>query len=42
MVFIEAALTIDAVERTDFSVGRQKVDAEGEPQPSAMDRPENG
>jgi hypothetical protein len=41
VVFIEAALTIDAVERTDFSVGRQKIDAEGEPQPSAMDRPEN-
>ena len=41
VVFVEATLAIDAVERTDLAVGRQQVDAERDAKAAAVDRAEN-
>ncbi len=42
VVFIEAALTVDAVEAAHLAVGRQQIDAERYAQTTAVYGPENG
>ena len=42
IVFVEAALAINAVERADLPVGRHEVDAEGNAQSAAVNGAENG
>jgi hypothetical protein len=42
MVFVEAALTIDAIERADLAVGRHEVDAEGNAQTATVNGAEDG
>jgi hypothetical protein len=42
MVLVKATLTIDTIEGTNFTVGRQEIDAQREPQTTAMNRAENG
>ena len=42
MVGIEAAFTVDAVERAHLAIGRQQVDAQRNAQSATMYRPENG
>ena len=42
VVFVEAALTVDTVERTHLTVGRQEVDAQRDTQSAAMHWTEDG
>ena len=42
MFSVEAALAVDAVKSTDFSVGRHEVDAQRNAESATVNRTENG
>ena len=42
MILVESALAVDAVERAHLAISRQQVDAEGDAEAAAVNRPEDG